>query len=171
MCLFNNLLNPALSIEWQVMCTWYFRYTFKNLFSYQTMRLWIVECLCFNLSFHIFLPPESGISIEQCEHVVSELQDSMRRALHLYRRVSDRVTSHTDSGTVAGLYSPQASYTECKCLLPQGVLLTVCSVTQAVCCPLDCTFNLNQKLLISSSWIFQWFAIVLGGNQLSFQSL
>lgn len=67
--------------------------------------------------------PESGISIEQCEHVVSELQDSMRRALHLYRRVSD--LTH-------GLwYSPQTSYTECKRLLPQGVLLTVCSVTHA----------------------------------------
>lgn len=68
---------------------WSFRYALKNLFSYQTVRLWIVECLCLHLCFYVFLPPESGISIEQCEHVVSELQDSMRRALHLYRRVSD----------------------------------------------------------------------------------
>uniref|UniRef100_A0A8C3BEM4 Mitogen-activated protein kinase binding protein 1 n=1 Tax=Cairina moschata TaxID=8855 RepID=A0A8C3BEM4_CAIMO len=30
-------------------------------------------------------PSESCISIEQCEHVVSELQDSMRKAIHLYR--------------------------------------------------------------------------------------
>uniref|UniRef100_A0A8C3XL87 Mitogen-activated protein kinase binding protein 1 n=1 Tax=Chelydra serpentina TaxID=8475 RepID=A0A8C3XL87_CHESE len=31
---------------------------------------------------------ERRISIEQCEHVVSELQDSMRKAIHLYRMVS-----------------------------------------------------------------------------------
>uniref|UniRef100_A0A8B9BCN6 Mitogen-activated protein kinase binding protein 1 n=1 Tax=Anser brachyrhynchus TaxID=132585 RepID=A0A8B9BCN6_9AVES len=34
-------------------------------------------------------PSESCISVEQCEHVVSELQDSMRKAIHLYRMVSD----------------------------------------------------------------------------------
>uniref|UniRef100_A0A8C3GF48 Mitogen-activated protein kinase binding protein 1 n=1 Tax=Cairina moschata TaxID=8855 RepID=A0A8C3GF48_CAIMO len=31
----------------------------------------------------------SEVRIEQCEHVVSELQDSMRKAIHLYRMVSD----------------------------------------------------------------------------------
>ncbi|NWI41929.1 MABP1 protein, partial [Picathartes gymnocephalus] len=45
---------------------------------------------------------ESGISIEQCEHVVSELQDSMRRALHLYRRVL-KDTESTDKDKIAGL--------------------------------------------------------------------
>ncbi|NWU27521.1 MABP1 protein, partial [Dyaphorophyia castanea] len=46
---------------------------------------------------------ESGISIEQCEHVVSELQDSMRRALHLYHRVLNDMESSTDKDKIAGL--------------------------------------------------------------------
>ncbi|NWZ04175.1 MABP1 protein, partial [Agelaius phoeniceus] len=46
---------------------------------------------------------ELGISIEQCEHVVSELQDSMRRALHLYRRVLNDTESSTDKDKIAGL--------------------------------------------------------------------
>ncbi|NXM59676.1 MABP1 protein, partial [Illadopsis cleaveri] len=46
---------------------------------------------------------ESGISIEQCEHVVSELQDSMRRALHLYHRVLNDMESSTDKAKIAGL--------------------------------------------------------------------
>ncbi|NXN79179.1 MABP1 protein, partial [Bombycilla garrulus] len=46
---------------------------------------------------------DSGISIEQCEHVVSELQDSMRRALHLYRRVLNDTESSTDKDKIAGL--------------------------------------------------------------------
>ncbi|NXH26827.1 MABP1 protein, partial [Myiagra hebetior] len=46
---------------------------------------------------------ESGISIEQCEHVVSELQDSMRRALRLYRRVLNDTESSTDKDKIAGL--------------------------------------------------------------------
>ncbi|NXU12461.1 MABP1 protein, partial [Pardalotus punctatus] len=46
---------------------------------------------------------ESGISIEQCEHVVSELQDSMRRALHLYHRVLNDTESSTDKDKIAGL--------------------------------------------------------------------
>ncbi|NWV25711.1 MABP1 protein, partial [Origma solitaria] len=46
---------------------------------------------------------ESGISIEQCENVVSELQDSMRRALHLYRRVLNDTESSTDKDKIAGL--------------------------------------------------------------------
>ncbi|NWX30442.1 MABP1 protein, partial [Notiomystis cincta] len=46
---------------------------------------------------------EPGISIEQCEHVVSELQDSMRRALHLYRRVLNDTESSTDKDKIAGL--------------------------------------------------------------------
>uniref|UniRef100_A0A8B9F0E4 Mitogen-activated protein kinase binding protein 1 n=1 Tax=Amazona collaria TaxID=241587 RepID=A0A8B9F0E4_9PSIT len=35
------------------------------------------------------LSERSCISVEQCEHMVSELQDSMRKAIHLYRMVSD----------------------------------------------------------------------------------
>ncbi|NXV57174.1 MABP1 protein, partial [Molothrus ater] len=46
---------------------------------------------------------ELGISIEQCEHVVSELQDSMRRALHLYRRVLNDTESSTDKDKIASL--------------------------------------------------------------------
>ncbi|NWT04972.1 MABP1 protein, partial [Mionectes macconnelli] len=46
---------------------------------------------------------ESGISIEQCEHVVSELQDSMRKAIHLYRMVLSNTESSTDKDKIAGL--------------------------------------------------------------------
>ncbi|NXY19925.1 MABP1 protein, partial [Atrichornis clamosus] len=46
---------------------------------------------------------ESGISVEQCEHVVSELQDSMRRAIHLYRMVLNNTESSTDKDKIAGL--------------------------------------------------------------------
>uniref|UniRef100_A0A8C8SWX3 Mitogen-activated protein kinase binding protein 1 n=1 Tax=Pelusios castaneus TaxID=367368 RepID=A0A8C8SWX3_9SAUR len=46
---------------------------------------------------------EPSISIEQCEHVVSELQDSMRKAIHLYRMVSTDMDSSTDKDKIAGL--------------------------------------------------------------------
>ncbi|XP_048710289.1 mitogen-activated protein kinase-binding protein 1 isoform X3 [Caretta caretta] len=46
---------------------------------------------------------ERRISIEQCEHVVSELQDSMRKAVHLYRMVSMDMESSTDKDKIAGL--------------------------------------------------------------------
>ncbi|NWR29191.1 MABP1 protein, partial [Tachuris rubrigastra] len=46
---------------------------------------------------------ESGISIEQCEHVVSELQDSMRKAVHLYRMVLNNTESSTDKDKITGL--------------------------------------------------------------------
>ncbi|NXP81124.1 MABP1 protein, partial [Ramphastos sulfuratus] len=46
---------------------------------------------------------ESCISVEQCEHVVSELQDSMRRAIHLYRMVLNDTESSTDKDKIAGL--------------------------------------------------------------------
>ncbi|XP_030308479.1 mitogen-activated protein kinase-binding protein 1 isoform X1 [Calypte anna] len=46
---------------------------------------------------------DSCISIEQCEHVVSELQDSMRKALHLYRLVLNDTESSTDKDKIAGL--------------------------------------------------------------------
>ncbi|KAL9848877.1 mitogen-activated protein kinase-binding protein 1 isoform 4-T6 [Geothlypis trichas] len=54
-------------------------------------------------SVHDLVHEELGISIEQCEHVVSELQDSMRRALHLYRRVLNDTESSTDKDKIAGL--------------------------------------------------------------------
>ncbi|KAF1468548.1 Mitogen-activated protein kinase-binding protein 1, partial [Pygoscelis antarcticus] len=46
---------------------------------------------------------ESCISIEQCEHVVSELQDSMRKAIHLYRTVLSDTESSADKDKIAGL--------------------------------------------------------------------
>ncbi|NXF34965.1 MABP1 protein, partial [Nyctibius bracteatus] len=46
---------------------------------------------------------ESCISVEQCEHVVSELQDSMRKAIHLYRMVLNDTASSTDKDKIAGL--------------------------------------------------------------------
>ncbi|NWY49249.1 MABP1 protein, partial [Chionis minor] len=46
---------------------------------------------------------ESCISVEQCEHVVSELQDSMRKAIHLYRMVLNDMESSTDKDKIAGL--------------------------------------------------------------------
>ncbi|NXH75410.1 MABP1 protein, partial [Hydrobates tethys] len=46
---------------------------------------------------------ESCISVEQCEHVVSELQDSMRKAIHLYRMVLTDTESSTDKDKIAGL--------------------------------------------------------------------
>ncbi|NXL98723.1 MABP1 protein, partial [Tyrannus savana] len=46
---------------------------------------------------------DSGISMEQCEHVVSELQDSMRKAVHLYRMVLNNTESSTDKEKIAGL--------------------------------------------------------------------
>ncbi|XP_032918033.1 mitogen-activated protein kinase-binding protein 1 isoform X4 [Catharus ustulatus] len=68
-----------------------------------TSSFWPVSS-CLHLSRSINHPlNESGISIEQCEHVVSELQDSMRRALHLYRRVLNDTESSTDKDRIAGL--------------------------------------------------------------------
>ncbi|XP_051477038.1 mitogen-activated protein kinase-binding protein 1 isoform X3 [Apus apus] len=46
---------------------------------------------------------ESCVSVEQCQQVVSELQDSMRRALRLYRRVLNDTESFTDKDKIAGL--------------------------------------------------------------------
>ncbi|XP_015719844.1 mitogen-activated protein kinase-binding protein 1 isoform X1 [Coturnix japonica] len=46
---------------------------------------------------------EPSISVEQCEHVVSELQDSMRKAIHLYHAVLNDTESSTDKDKIAGL--------------------------------------------------------------------
>ncbi|XP_051647913.1 mitogen-activated protein kinase-binding protein 1 isoform X2 [Manacus candei] len=68
-----------------------------------TSSFWPVSS-CLHLSRSISHPlNESGISIEQCEHVVSELQDSMRRAIHLYRMVLNNTESSTDKDKIAGL--------------------------------------------------------------------
>uniref|UniRef100_A0A8C2TVR1 Mitogen-activated protein kinase binding protein 1 n=1 Tax=Coturnix japonica TaxID=93934 RepID=A0A8C2TVR1_COTJA len=56
--------------------------------------------ICILLIFFIFSShSEPSISVEQCEHVVSELQDSMRKAIHLYHAVK----SSTDKDKIAGL--------------------------------------------------------------------
>ncbi|KAJ7403163.1 Mitogen-activated protein kinase-binding protein 1 [Pitangus sulphuratus] len=68
-----------------------------------TSSFWPVSS-CLHLSRSISHPlNDSGISIEQCEHVVSELQDSMRKAVHLYRMVLNNTESSTDKDKIAGL--------------------------------------------------------------------
>ncbi|XP_075569034.1 mitogen-activated protein kinase-binding protein 1 [Pelecanus crispus] len=68
-----------------------------------TSSFWPVSS-CLHLSRSISHPlNESCISIEQCEHVVSELQDSMRKAIHLYRMVLSDTESSTDKDKIAGL--------------------------------------------------------------------
>ncbi|KAM6274242.1 mitogen-activated protein kinase-binding protein 1 isoform 3-T3 [Porphyrio hochstetteri] len=54
-------------------------------------------------SVHDLIHEESCISVEQCEHMVSELQDSMRKAIHLYRMVLNDTESSTDKDKIAGL--------------------------------------------------------------------
>ncbi|XP_051477040.1 mitogen-activated protein kinase-binding protein 1 isoform X5 [Apus apus] len=54
-------------------------------------------------SVHDLVHEESCVSVEQCQQVVSELQDSMRRALRLYRRVLNDTESFTDKDKIAGL--------------------------------------------------------------------
>ncbi|XP_078247469.1 mitogen-activated protein kinase-binding protein 1 isoform X5 [Pogona vitticeps] len=46
---------------------------------------------------------DSPVSVEQCKHVVSELQDSMRKAIHLYHLVSADTESSADKHEIAGL--------------------------------------------------------------------
>ncbi|XP_075783306.1 mitogen-activated protein kinase-binding protein 1 isoform X1 [Pelodiscus sinensis] len=68
-----------------------------------TSSFWPVSS-CLHLSRSISHPlNERSISIEQCKHVVSELQDSMRKAVHLYRLVSMDMESSTDKDKIAGL--------------------------------------------------------------------
>ncbi|XP_065541762.1 mitogen-activated protein kinase-binding protein 1 isoform X2 [Lathamus discolor] len=54
-------------------------------------------------SVHDLVHEGSCVSVEQCEHVVSELQDSMRKAIHLYRMVLNDTESSTDKDKIAGL--------------------------------------------------------------------
>ncbi|XP_037250468.1 mitogen-activated protein kinase-binding protein 1 isoform X2 [Falco rusticolus] len=68
-----------------------------------TSSFWPVSS-CLHLSRSISHPlNESCISVEQCEHVVSELQDSMRKAIHLYRMVLNDTESSADKDKIAGL--------------------------------------------------------------------
>nr|XP_042705403.1 mitogen-activated protein kinase-binding protein 1 isoform X4 [Chrysemys picta bellii] len=68
-----------------------------------TSSFWPVSS-CLHLSRSISHPlNERRISVEQCEHVVSELQDSMRKAIHLYHMVSMDMESSTDKDKIAGL--------------------------------------------------------------------
>ncbi|NXL92659.1 MABP1 protein, partial [Alectura lathami] len=53
---------------------------------------------------------EPCISVEQCKHVVSELQDSMRKAIHLYRMVLNDTESSTDKDEIAGLLTETFSF-------------------------------------------------------------
>ncbi|XP_058018014.1 mitogen-activated protein kinase-binding protein 1 isoform X1 [Ahaetulla prasina] len=45
----------------------------------------------------------SSISVEQCKHVVSELQDSMRKAIQIYHLVSTDIESSPDKDKISGL--------------------------------------------------------------------
>ncbi|KAK9409726.1 mitogen-activated protein kinase-binding protein 1 [Crotalus adamanteus] len=47
----------------------------------------------------------SSISVEQCKHVVSELQDSMRKAIQIYHMVSTDMESSPDKDEIAGLFT------------------------------------------------------------------
>lgn len=107
--------------------------------SHPAARWQVWECVCALAWVSVFSPPpESCISVEQCEHMVSELQHSMRRAIHLYRRVSDLGLDF-----LTGI--------ESICLLPQAACLSLCLHLQLG----------RQKLLIPNFWLFQWLAMVL----------
>uniref|UniRef100_A0A2D4HX86 MABP1/WRD62 coiled-coil domain-containing protein n=1 Tax=Micrurus lemniscatus lemniscatus TaxID=129467 RepID=A0A2D4HX86_MICLE len=54
-------------------------------------------------SVHDLVHNGSSISVEQCKHVVSELQDSMRKAIQIYHLVSTDMESSPDKYKIAGL--------------------------------------------------------------------
>ncbi|XP_061467336.1 mitogen-activated protein kinase-binding protein 1 isoform X3 [Rhineura floridana] len=78
-----------------------------------TSSFWSVSS-CLHLSPSISHPFNGGssISIEQCKHVVAELQDSMRKAIHLYRMVSADMDSSADKDEIAGLLTDTFSVME-----------------------------------------------------------
>ncbi|NXG57853.1 MABP1 protein, partial [Hemiprocne comata] len=86
---------------------------------------------------------ESRVSVEQCEQVVSELQDSMRRALRLYRRVLNDTESSTDKNKIAGLLTETFSSMkkELDSLKDEEELL---KVKEVVVKPQDNTNPLNE---------------------------
>ncbi|KAJ6667309.1 hypothetical protein lerEdw1_017287 [Lerista edwardsae] len=69
-----------------------------------TSSFWPVSS-CLHLSRSISHPSNGGssISVEQCKHVVSELQASMHKAMQLYHMVSDGAESSADKDEMAGL--------------------------------------------------------------------
>nr|XP_056707310.1 mitogen-activated protein kinase-binding protein 1 [Euleptes europaea] len=69
-----------------------------------TSSFWPVSS-CLHLSRSISHPFNGGssVSVEQCKHVVSELQDSMRKAIHMYHVVSSDTDSSADKNEMAGL--------------------------------------------------------------------
>ncbi|XP_032085132.1 mitogen-activated protein kinase-binding protein 1 isoform X2 [Thamnophis elegans] len=54
-------------------------------------------------SVHDLVHNGSSISVEQCKHVVSELQDSMRKAIQIYHLVSTDMESSPDKDKISGL--------------------------------------------------------------------
>ncbi|NWQ75571.1 MABP1 protein, partial [Columbina picui] len=86
---------------------------------------------------------ESCISVEQCEHVVSELQDSMRRAIHLYRTVLKDMESSTDKDKIASLLTETFSSMkkELDSLKDEGELP---KVKEVLVKPQDTTSPLNE---------------------------
>ncbi|XP_058018016.1 mitogen-activated protein kinase-binding protein 1 isoform X3 [Ahaetulla prasina] len=54
-------------------------------------------------SVHDLVQNGSSISVEQCKHVVSELQDSMRKAIQIYHLVSTDIESSPDKDKISGL--------------------------------------------------------------------
>ncbi|KAM9290125.1 mitogen-activated protein kinase-binding protein 1 [Cariama cristata] len=108
-----------------------------------TSSFWPVSS-CLHLSRSISHPlNESCISIEQCEHVVSELQDSMRKAIHLYRMVLNDTESSTDKDKIAGLLTETFSSMkkELDSLKDEEVLP---KVTEVPAKPQDTTSPLNE---------------------------
>ncbi|NXC39556.1 MABP1 protein, partial [Penelope pileata] len=87
---------------------------------------------------------ESCISMEQCEHVVSELQDSMRKAIHLYRVVLNDTKSSTDKDKIAGLLTETFSLMkkELDSLKDEEELL---KVKEVLAKPQDTARPLNDK--------------------------
>lgn len=92
----------------------------------------------------------------------------MRKAIHLYRMVSDLRRE------LCNRLALQPASTNHMNLLPQGILLTGCSVTQAPWLPIWLHLKLEpkrQELLISSFCIFQWLAGLVWADHFTFQSV
>ncbi|XP_066486978.1 mitogen-activated protein kinase-binding protein 1 [Tiliqua scincoides] len=75
-----------------------------------TSSFWPVSS-CLHLSRSISHPfnGSSSVSVEQCKHVVSELQASMHKAIQLYHMVSDDMESSADKDEMAGLLTDSFS--------------------------------------------------------------
>uniref|UniRef100_A0A8D2KXD3 Mitogen-activated protein kinase binding protein 1 n=1 Tax=Varanus komodoensis TaxID=61221 RepID=A0A8D2KXD3_VARKO len=69
--------------------------------------------------FPPLFPGGSSISVEQCKHVVSELQDSMRKAIRLYRMVKSSADKNEIAGLLTDTFSPQDPV-----VMPSGSVLS-----------------------------------------------